>query len=217
MNEIYLRRVKSFARCSGRMTPAQKLSVETVLPQYLWSKDITIDKPLILDIGFGMGHSLATQAEQYPHKHFLGAEVFMPGAARLATLLQEKQLTNVHIAYGDVVLLLKEQLPLHCLAGVQIFFPDPWPKKRHQKRRLLQAEFLNILLTHMQPGAFLHFASDWADYCSAVKTLLTSYTQFSFDKPSYGIEALERPQTRYENRGLMQGHEIEDITAWFNE
>jgi Putative methyltransferase len=93
MNEpIYPpRRIKSFARCAGRMTPAQKLAVESVLPQYLWSKDTVVYKPLILDIGFGMGHSLAWQAEQYPQYHFLGAEVFLPGAARLATLLQEKQ------------------------------------------------------------------------------------------------------------------------------
>ncbi len=208
------RRIKSFARCAGRMTPAQRLAVESVLPQYVWSKDTVVDKPLILDIGFGMGHSLAWQAERYPQFHFLGAEVFLPGAARLATLLQEKQLSNVHIAYGDVVLLLQEQLALHRLAGVQLFFPDPWPKKRHHKRRLLQREFLDLLLTHMQPGAFLHFASDWADYCLSVRELLTSCPKLSFEKPLSAIEAIARPQTRYENRGVVQGHEIEDIVVW---
>jgi tRNA (guanine-N7-)-methyltransferase len=219
MNEsIYPpRRIKSFARCAGRMTPAQRLAVESVLPQYLWSKDTVVDKPLILDIGFGMGHSLAWQAEQYPQFHFLGAEVFLPGAARLATLLQEKQLSNAHIAYGDVVLLLNEQLALRSLAGVQIFFPDPWPKKRHHKRRLLQREFLDLLLTHMQPGAFLHFASDWADYCVAVRDLLSSCTQLSFEKPLSAVEVIARPQTRYENRGVVQGHEIEDIVVWLPE
>ena len=219
MNEsIYPpRRIKSFARCAGRMTPAQKLAVESVLPQYVWSKDTVVDKPLILDIGFGMGHSLAWQAEYYPQFHFLGAEVFLPGAVRLATLLQEKQLSNVHIAYGDVVLLLKEQLALQSLAGVQILFPDPWPKKRHHKRRLLQREFLDLLLTHMQPDAFLHFASDWADYCLAVKSLLRSCSSLSFERPLSGTEVLERPQTRYENRGVVQGHEIEDIAVWLDE
>lgn len=211
------RRIKSFARCAGRMTPAQKLAVESVLPQYLWVKDTVVDKPLILDIGFGMGHSLAWQAAQYPHTHFLGAEVFLPGAARLATLLEEKQLSNVHIAYGDVVLLLKEQLPLHSLAGVQIFFPDPWPKKRHHKRRLLQTDFLDVLLAHMKPGAFLHFASDWADYCLAVQALLASCPKLSFKRPSSGVEILERPKTRYENRGVVQGHVIEDIVVWLPE
>ncbi|MCD6045758.1 MAG: tRNA ((7)-)-methyltransferase [Gammaproteobacteria bacterium] len=208
------RRIKSFARCAGRMTPAQKLAVDTVLPGYGWIKNTVMDKPLILDIGFGMGHSLAWQAEQYSQFHFLGAEVFLPGAARLATLLQEKKLSNVHIAYGDVVLLLKEQLALQSLSGVQIFFPDPWPKKRHHKRRLLQTDFLNLLLTHMEPGAFLHFASDWADYCVGVKALLASHSKLSFEKPFGGIEVLERPQTRYENRGVVQGHEIEDIVVW---
>lgn len=208
------RRIKSFARCAGRMTPAQRLAVESVLPQYVWSKDTVVDKPLILDIGFGMGHSLAWQAERYPQFHFLGAEVFLPGAARLATLLQEKQLSNVHIAYGDVVLLIQEQLAFHRLAGVQLFFPDPWPKKRHHKRRLLQREFLDLLLTHMQNGAFLHFASDWADYCLSVRELLTSCPKLSFEKPLSAIEAIARPQTRYENRGVVQGHEIEDIVVW---
>ncbi len=208
------RRIKSFARCAGRMTPAQKRAVDEVLPQYLWSKDAVVDKPLVLDIGFGMGHSLAWQAEQYPQFHFLGAEVFMPGAARLATLLQEKKLTNVHIAYGDVVLLLKEQLPVQCLAGVQIFFPDPWPKKRHHKRRLLQGDFLDRLLPHMKAGAFLHFASDWAEYCLAVKAVLASYPMLSFEKPLFGVDALERPKTRYEDRGVVQGHDIVDILVW---
>lgn len=211
------RRIKSFARCAGRMTPAQKLAVDTVLPHYLWSEQTIIDKPLILDIGFGMGHSLAYQAESYPQYHFLGAEVFVPGAARLATLLQEKGLNNVHIAVGDVVLLLKERLPVQCLAGVQLFFPDPWSKKRHHKRRLMQADFLALLLQHMQRGAFVHFASDWANYCQSVRKLFSSCPELSFTAPLYGVGVLERPKTRYENRGLVQGHTIEDIVVWLPE
>ena len=211
------RRIKSFARCAGRMTPAQRLAVDTVLPQYLWSEQSVIDKPLILDIGFGMGHSLAWQAERYPQYHFLGVEVFLPGAARLATLLKEKNLSNVHIVVGDVVLLLKERLPSHCLAGVQLFFPDPWTKKRHHKRRLMQADFLTLLLRHLQKGAFLHFASDWENYCQSVQDLFKSYTELSFTIPVHGVEVLERPSTRYENRGLVQGHAIEDIVVWLPE
>ena len=212
-----MRRIKSFARSAGRMTPAQRLAVDTVLPTYLWSAQSPIDKPFILDIGFGMGHSLAWQAAHYPQYHFLGVEVFLPGAARLATLLQEKNLNNVQIALGDVVLLLKEQLPLHCLSGVQIFFPDPWQKKRHHKRRLLQSEFLKLLLRHLQPSAFIHFASDWSDYCQSVRGLFRACPELSLTPTQSSLQPLKRPQTRYENRGLVQGHTIEDIVAWLPE
>lgn len=216
-DQFPLRRIKSFARSAGRMTPAQRLAVDTVLPTYLWSPQNPIAKPLILDIGFGMGHSLAWQAAHYPQYHFLGVEVFLPGAARLATLLQEKNLNNVQIALGDVVLLLKEQLPLHCLSGAQLFFPDPWQKKRHHKRRLMQVEFLNELLKHMRPGAFLHFVSDWAPYSEMVRQLFSSCTELSFSPPSDATVVLERPSTRYEERGLLRGHAIEESVAWVRE
>jgi tRNA (guanine-N7-)-methyltransferase len=209
------RRIKSFARCSGRMTPAQKEAVDTVLPQYLWSAaKLAQPQPLILDIGFGMGHSLAWQAEKYPQYHFLGAEVFLPGATRLATLLQEKQLSNVDIAVGDVVFLLIEELPEQCLTGVQIFFPDPWPKKRHNKRRLLQVDFLDKLLSCIKPGGFIHFASDWADYCQHARSVLTQDRRLCLQGKQ---EVLMRPQTRYEARGIAQGYAIEDIVVWLPE
>ncbi len=215
------RRIKSFARRSGRMTLGQRKGLETCLPQYLWpdkpeeslQRIEGLNKPLILDIGFGMGHSLVWQAENYPQYHFLGLEVFLPGAARLASLLKEKNIDNADIFLSDVSLFIEDLLPPSCLSGVQLFFPDPWPKKRHQKRRLLQADFLERVQLRMKPGAFLHFASDWMDYSQNVASLLTDSKNFGWQRNS-GVEVPARPKTRYEERGLLQGHEIRDIIAF---
>ena len=160
----------------GRMTEAQKESIDTLMPKYgidLSAQQFDFNEifgrqaDTILEIGFGMGQSLAQMALDNPDTNYLGIEVHQPGVGRLMYQLESNSITNVRVLNEDAVIMLKEHIVDESLAGVQIFFPDPWPKKKHNKRRIIQSEFVKHIIGKLKPGGFIHAATDWAHICRA--------------------------------------------------
>jgi tRNA (guanine-N7-)-methyltransferase len=167
----------------------------------------------VLDIGFGDGEALVTSAAQEPACDFLGVEVHEPGIGHLLVLLEKANLVNVRILRRDVVDIIAHMLPPASFDRVNLFFPDPWPKKRHHKRRLVQTEFLDMLWGVMKPGGLLHIATDWADYAEHIAEVVGASTRFrrctAEALRARGMSA--RPPTKFERRGLKLGHDVTDF------
>lgn len=164
-----------------------------------------------LEIGFGDGHNLAELARRHPEQDFLGVEVHRPGVGRLLMTLEAEGLRNVRVVAEDAVAVLKERLPDARLDAVLIYFPDPWPKKRHHKRRLLQPEFAALLAQKLKPGGLLHLATDWEDYARHALEVLTASAEFLNIANGYAPRPAERPETKFERRGLKLGHKVYDL------
>jgi len=180
------RPIRSFVLRQGRLTAAQQRAVEILLPQFgipylprLLDLDAAFGRqaPKILEIGFGMGTATAQVAQDNPDTDYLGVEVHTPGVGNLLKLVQEQGLRNVRVIQHDAVEVLRNMIADASLDGIHIFFPDPWPKKRHHKRRLLQAEFLKLLCEKLKPGAYLHFATDWEEYAQWALDVLSDESQ----------------------------------------
>ena len=216
-----LERIRSFVLRAGRTTAGQQRAMEELGPQFLLPFQETVldlqqafngsSHPKILEIGFGMGETTATIAEGMPERDFLGVEVHTPGVGGLLKLIGEKSLSNVRIIQHDVVDVLNYMIADASLDGVHIFFPDPWHKKRHHKRRLIQAEFVKLLCSKLKVGGYLHVATDWQEYAEwvldilKVEPLLTNSAKDYAPKPAY------RPLTKFENRGIKLGHGVWDL------
>ena len=164
-------------------------------------------QPLTIEIGFGMGDSLLEMATENPHRNFIGIEVHKPGIGRLLRAVHERQLSNLKVYAEDSTVVLYQCIPDDCLSGLQIFFPDPWPKKRHHKRRLVKHEFLDLLLARLQKDGLLHIATDWMPYADEINELLHEHSGFQF------TDIPQRPRTKYELRGVRLGHEVTDIAV----
>lgn len=203
-------------RREGRLTSGQREALERYWPRFgvelaagAFDFETLFDnaaKPLTLEIGFGNGDTLAEIAEQEPHHNFIGIEVHRPGVGHLLRLTHEKSLANLRIFNEDAVRVLDVGIPDHRLDRVLILFPDPWPKKRHHKRRLVQTEFVAKLARKIRPGGTLRIATDWADYAEHIAEVMSASTQFS-KRETTGL----RPVTRFEKRGLRLGHEVCDL------
>lgn len=212
------RRIRSFVLRQGRMTHAQNRALDELLPKYTLPEgtlDLTAlfgrDARRSLEIGFGNGDTLAELARRHPDEDFLGVEVHRPGVGRLLNALQAGGLTNVRVACDDAVKLCSECLPDASLDAVLIYFPDPWPKKRHHKRRLLQPEFAALLARRLKPGGRLHFATDWEDYAAQALAVLAACPGLENTATGYAPRPAERPATRFEQRGLKLGHAVFDL------
>jgi len=212
------RRVRSFVRRPGRLTPAQQRALQDLLPAIEIppdtedaSKVFARRQPLVVEIGFGNGQALAWMAANEPDKNFIGIEVHEPGVGRLVRDLHDKGLDNVRVAMRDAVEVLAGQIPAGALAEARIYFPDPWPKKRHHKRRLVQAAFVELLAARIRPGGLLHLATDWQPYAEWMLERIEPCAHFEnlgdplVDRPAW------RPQTHFERRGERKGHEIADL------
>jgi tRNA (guanine-N7-)-methyltransferase len=221
------RRIRSFVLRQGRLTKGQERALETGLPLFSITYDNKAlnldqifnraDSKKILEIGFGMGESTAKIAQTLPNYDFLAVEVHTPGVGSLLKLIQEEDISNIRIIQHDAVEVLQNMLPDASLDGVHIFFPDPWHKKRHHKRRLIQAEFIKLLCTKMKVGAYIHVATDWQEYAEWVLEVLSTEPMLKntasghhaasnyAEKPSY------RPLTKFENRGIKLGHGVWDL------
>ena len=220
MSEPIARRIRSFVLRQGRMTVAQSRALETLLPKYGCPTG-PLDLPQLfgrdarrtLEIGFGNGDALLALAARHPEQDFLGIEVHRPGVGRLLLHLEEQQLGNVHVICEDAVQVLREQLPDAALDAVLIYFPDPWPKKRHHKRRLMQPEFVELLAAKLKAGGRLHLATDWEDYARHAREVLAASPLFHNLDPAGGCvpRPPERPATRFEARGLKLGHAVYDL------
>ena len=220
-NEPMHRRIRSFVLRQGRVTKGQANALETQWPKYgveygLQRIDFNAlfgrtESKKILEIGFGMGETTAKIAQTLPDCDFLAAEVHTPGVGALLKLIEELALTNIRIIQHDVVEVLQHMLADASLDGVHIFFPDPWHKKRHHKRRLIQAEFVKLLCTKLKVGGYLHVATDWQEYAEWVLEVLKAETQLQNTAVDYAEKPSYRPLTKFENRGIKLGHGVWDM------
>ena len=220
------RRIRSFVLRQGRVTKGQANALETQWPKYgveyglqgidlntlFGRKDLSNQtNKKILEIGFGMGETTAKIAQTLPDCDFLAAEVHTPGVGALLKLIEEQALTNIRIIQHDVVEVLQNMLSDNSLDGVHIFFPDPWHKKRHHKRRLIQADFVKLLCTKLKAGGYLHVATDWQEYAEWVLEVLNAEPQLQNTVSSYADKPCYRPLTKFENRGIKLGHGVWDM------
>jgi tRNA (guanine-N7-)-methyltransferase len=214
------RPIRSFVLRQGRLTPAQERAVTSLLPAFgipytpeVLALDVVFGRaaPKILEIGFGMGGATAEIAQANPDKDYLGVEVHTPGVGNLLKLVEEKGLTNLRVIQHDAVEVLNHMLADDSLDGVHIFFPDPWPKKRHHKRRLLQAAFVDLLCSKLKPGGYLHFATDWEEYAQWTLEVLQGESKLVNTAENYAPRPEYRPLTKFEQRGLNLGHGVWDL------
>lgn len=209
-------------RREGRLTSGQGRALAELWPRFgispdagrlVWSEVFGRSAPVTVEIGFGNGESLAAQALAHPEQDFFGIEVHRPGVGHLLGLIERMQLTNLRLSQHDAVEVLRNQVPPASVARVQIFFPDPWPKKRHQKRRLVQAEFLGTVAECLQPGGLLHLATDWPDYAEHMLAVLAQQPDLFQPRGPQPLpkRPTERPPTRFERRGERLGHPVSDL------
>jgi len=214
------RPIRSFVLRQGRVSNAQQRAHETLLPKYgipyapgLIDLDDVFGRraPKILEIGFGMGETTAAIAALHPENDYLGIEVHTPGVGSLLKAIEEEGLTNVRIVQHDAVEVLCHMIGHDTFDGVHVFFPDPWPKKRHHKRRLLQPAFVALLVERMKRGAYLHVATDWQEYAEYVLAVLKNNPLLENTAMDYAPRPAYRPQTKFETRGLKLGHGVWDV------
>lgn len=214
------RGIKSFVVRAGRMGSGQvraltELGPKFVLPYqaepFLVQEVFGRDAPLVLEIGFGMGDATAKIAKVLSHLNFLGCEVHEPGVGALLKHIDEQALSNIRIVQHDAVEVLQHMLMPASLAGVHIFFPDPWHKKRHHKRRLIQAEFVARLVSKLKPGGYLHLATDWAQYAQQMLEVLSANPDLVNTAAGYAPRPEYRPLTKFEQRGVRLGHGVWDL------
>ncbi len=214
------RPIRSFVLRQGRISNAQQRAHMLLMPSYsipFEEKLLDLDSifgrsaPTFLEIGFGMGETTAAIAKAHPEYNYIGVEVHTPGVGGLLKQIEELKLTNLRIIQHDVVEVLQNALPAGCLDGVHIFFPDPWPKKRHHKRRLIQQEFIALLCRHLKPGGYIHAATDWKDYAEQILGVLSSEPQLTNTAADYAPRPQYRPLTKFEQRGLRLGHGVWDM------
>ncbi|WP_428852451.1 tRNA (guanosine(46)-N7)-methyltransferase TrmB [Imbroritus primus] len=215
------RRIRSFVRRAGRTSVAQQRARDTLGPRFqLPYAEAPLDweaafgrsgAPRILEIGFGMGETTAHIATIRPADDFLGVEVHEPGVGALLKRIGEQELTNLRIISHDAVEVIDHMLPPGTLDGIHIFFPDPWHKKKHNKRRLIQTPFVSRLAARLRPGGYLHCATDWEDYAVQMLEVLSAEPTLENTAAGYAPRPDYRPVTKFENRGLRLGHGVWDL------
>jgi len=209
--------IRSFSR-RGRLTPAQQIAFDTLVDVYCVSDtDVegffkSLPAAVVLEIGFGNGESLALQAMQHPQRVFVGIEVHTPGIAQLMLTLDQRQIKNVFILQADAVEILS-QVPNHVLSAIQIFFPDPWPKLRHHKRRLINTALIDLFEAKLQYGGYVHMATDWMHYAMQMQRLMEQADAFEPYAEACSLQHIldGRPSTKFERRGIALGHETRDL------
>ncbi|WP_079132829.1 tRNA (guanosine(46)-N7)-methyltransferase TrmB [Streptomyces nanshensis] len=171
------------------------------------------ERPVVLEIGFGMGEATAEMAAADPGTDILAVDVHTPGQGNLLRLADERGLTNVRVGNGDAIILLREMLAPECLSGLRVYFPDPWPKKRHHKRRLIQPEFLDLAAGPLRSGALVHCATDWEPYAEQMLDVLSGHPAYENTQLDGGFAPRPeiRPRTRFEGQGLEKGHKVRDL------
>ena len=214
------RRIRSFVKREGKLTKGQSNAIEQ-----LWDthgvdlSDELLDlgalfgnsNPAVLEIGFGNGASLADMAETHTELNFFGVEVHTPGVGSLLVQVKQRELDNVRVSLEDAVLVCNQQIPDGSLERVQIFFPDPWHKERHKKRRLIQPPFVETLIKKLRPGGQIHVATDWENYAEHILEVLSANSDLENTADDYAPKPDYRPGTKYEARGIRLGHGVWDL------
>jgi tRNA (guanine-N7-)-methyltransferase len=214
------RPIRSYVLRQGRVSSAQRRAHDTLMPRFglaYSAQPLDLDRafgrraPKVLEIGFGMGETTAAIAARHPERDYLGVEVHTPGVGALLKRIAELNLGNVRVIQHDAAEVLRDMIAPAAFDAVHIFFPDPWPKKRHHKRRLLQPQFVALLASRMKPGAYVHAATDWQEYAEQMLAVLNAETSLANTAQDYAPRPEYRPQTRFENRGVKLGHGVWDI------
>jgi tRNA (guanine-N7-)-methyltransferase len=236
------RRIRSFQPRRSRVTSGQRAALRRLWPQWGFDIDgmRRIDlaelfadagspaasevfterpgqreagRPVVLEIGFGMGEATAEMAAAEPETDILAVDVHTPGQGNLLRLADERGLTNVRVGNGDAIILLREMLAPGCLSGLRVYFPDPWPKKRHHKRRLIQHEFLDLAAGPLRSGALVHCATDWEPYAEQMLDVFSGHPAYENTQLDGGFAPRPaiRPRTRFEGQGLEKGHKVRDL------
>jgi len=222
MQTKYLRTIRSFVKREGRLTAGQQRALDVLWPEFGidYSTDLldinhlfSDAAPVVLEIGFGNGDSLFQMAQNNPDRNYIGIEVHRPGVGHLLQLIETHGINNIRIICHDAVDVIEHQIPDNSLDRVQLFFPDPWHKKKHHKRRIVQQEFINLLAKKIKLNGIFHLATDWQDYAEHMLEVLTNnsnFTNTSMDK-DYSPRPDERPVTKFEKRGQRLGHGVWDL------
>jgi len=214
------RRIRSFVTRAGRLSTAQAKAIDTLGPTFCipyakapFDFDAAFGRsaPTILEIGFGMGDTTASIAAAMPDRNFIGVEVHTPGVGSLLKLIGEQQLSNLRIIQHDAVEVVTHMVRPASLAGVHVFFPDPWHKARHNKRRLIQGPFVQLLASRIMPGGYIHCATDWQEYAEQMLEVLGAEPTLENTADGYAPRPDYRPVTKFENRGLKLGHGVWDL------
>jgi len=214
-------RIKSFIRRIGRMTAAQKQALDEHWDKYCLNPEEMCDfnkifgrsAPVILEIGFGNGESLAKMAEDNPSQDYIGIEVHKPGVGNLLAQIERKGIGNLRIFYHDAIEILENCIPAYSLSGIHLFFPDPWHKRKHHKRRIVRSSFLLLIANKIKPRGYFHAATDWQHYAQHMLKVLMDAESFSNQCliTDYSPRPDYRPLTKFEQRGLRLGHGVWDL------
>ena len=220
--KITLRRIRSFVRREGRLTKGQQRALIELFPRY----GITLQQGIIdfdalfgrrgariLEIGFGNGASLAEMATEHPENDYLGIEVHRPGVGNLLLQIEKQSLNNIRVSNDDAIEVLEQQIPDESLDAVYLFFPDPWHKKKHHKRRIVQPAFVNLIQRKLKPGGIFHMATDWENYAEHIMAAMRTAAGFKniAGEGQYTARPAYRPLTKFEQRGHRLGHGVWDL------
>ena len=216
-----IRTIRSYVLRQGRTTPAQRRALEELYPRFgiAYADRFLVPKvlfgreaPLVLEIGSGMGDATAEIAKAHPETDFIAIEVHGPGVGSLLNRIEAEKLTNLRVLQHDAVEVLEHMIQDGALAGIHLFFPDPWPKKRHHKRRLMQPQFVALAARKLAPGGTLHATTDWPEYAEQMLALLSAETMLENTVDGgYAPRPATRPLTKFERRGLGLGHPVRDL------
>ena len=214
------RHIRSYVLRQGRVSNAQRRAYDSLLTRYgvpYAAAPIDLESvfgrtaPRILEIGFGMGETTAEIAAAHPENDYLALEVHTPGVGSLLKQIDERGLTNLRLVQHDALEVLEHMAGAATFDGANIFFPDPWPKKRHHKRRLIQAPFVRLLASRLKPGAYVHIATDWEDYAQQILEVLSAEPALENTAAAFAPRPGYRPLTKFEQRGLRLGHGVWDV------
>jgi tRNA (guanine-N7-)-methyltransferase len=212
--------IRSYVLRQGRFSRGQQRAYAELLPRFGigyrlelldLAREFGRDAPVVAEIGFGMGETTADIAAGNPARDYLAIEVHTPGVGSLLKHIEERAIGNIRIVQHDAVEVLRDMVPAGSLAAIHVFFPDPWPKKRHHKRRLLQPEFVALAATRLVPGGLLHVATDWQEYAEQVLAVLSAEPGLRNTAAGFAARPPWRPETKFERRGLKLGHGVWDL------
>lgn len=215
-----LRSIRSFVCRAGRITPRQEGAIAQHWSSYgieisedtiCYSKLFSNSSKTVLEIGFGMGKSLIELAQHHPHINYIGIEVHRPGVGALLAEIAKKELSNIRIFCGDAIEVLEKAIPDESLGAVLLFFPDPWPKKRHHKRRIVQTPFVDLIYQKLILGGYFHLATDVACYALHMNEVVGQHSGFNLATNDMTFPFMMRPKTKFEMRGQRLGHSIQDF------
>jgi len=218
--DAHPRPIRSFVLRQGRFSPGQQRAYDALMPRFgIAYRPGPLDlaaafgrsAPTVLEIGFGMGETTARIAAENPGNDYLGVEVHTPGVGALLKRVEEQALTNVRVVQHDAVEVVRDMIPPASLAGIHVFFPDPWPKKRHHKRRLVQPAFVGLLASRLASGGYLHAATDWQEYADHILATLSAEPALVNRTSGFADRPATRPETKFEQRGRRLGHGSWDI------